>query len=411
MSDFDEFSSRSPGENGEGTPSGQNNSEIYHYSFRPYQPAPPAPAETPKKRGNGIRIIALCLIWSIIGGLAGGALMLYFGGRFQPASHVVITPPPTANAASAQTGSELSASEIYRNSVVSCVSITSSTTSSYFNRPVKSSVSGSGFIISQDGYVLTNAHVIKDSDKDSILVTLYNSSSYPATVVGYDVDNDIAILKINVTGLTPVKFGSSSSLSVGDRVYTIGDPLGSLNYTMTGGLVSALNRIINTENSDYISTFQTDAAVNSGNSGGPIINGYGQVVGIVTAKYSEQGVEGLGFALPIDNVLYMINEIIQYGYVKSKPVIGISVSDAKKDRNGAAGAYVQAVTSGSAAEKAGLKAGDVIVGVDGNTISSRQDLFAEKLKHKAGDTVKLKVYRSGSTIELSLTFDPSPQKS
>ncbi len=411
MSDFDEFSSRNRGENGDGSASGQNNSETYHYSFRPYPAPEPVPPEPPKKRGLGIKIVALCLVWAILGGLAGGAITLYFGGRLQPSSQVVITPPPAASAASAQTGPELSASEIYRNTVVSCVSITSSTTSSYFNRPVKSSVSGSGFVISQDGYVITNAHVIKDSDKDSILVTLYNGSSYSAAVIGYDVDNDIAVLKINVTGLTPVKFGSSSALSVGDRVYTIGDPLGSLNYTMTGGLVSALNRIINTENSDYISTFQTDAAVNSGNSGGPIINGYGQVVGIVTAKYSEQGVEGLGFALPIDNILYMINEIMQYGYVKSKPVIGISVSDARKDRNGSAGAYVQSVNSGSAAEKAGLRAGDVIVAVDGNTISSRQDLFAEKLKHKAGDTVKLKVYRSGSTIELSLTFDSSPQKS
>lgn len=418
LSNFDEFDS---GENKtpenfenvnpvpEKNTEGDAKSGEYAYTYRSYNP-PPEPVVLKKQRWLPIRTVALCLVFAIIGGLAGGAAVSLFGNRFTT-SHVTITPPPVASKTSAQTGTELSAAEVYRNNVISCVSITGTASTSYFNRTVKSSISGSGFVISRDGYLVTNAHVIKDADKTSISATLFNGSTYPAEVVGYDEDNDIAVLKIAVDGLTPIKFGTSSALSVGDRVYTIGDPLGSLNYTMTSGIVSALNRIITTENSDYISTFQTDAAVNSGNSGGPIIDSFGQVVGVVTAKYSDQGVEGLGFALPIDNVIYMINDIMQYGYVKNKPLIGITVTGATKDKNGVAGAYVQTVNSGSAADKAGIKAGDVITEMDGTLISSKQDLFAVRLKHKAGDTVKVKVYRGGTTVELSLTFDAVAPKS
>lgn len=390
---------------------GFNEDRRPYFAYQPTTPGSVVPPEPPhKKRRFSARIVALCLVCALLGGFGGGAAMYYLGETVT-AQHVVITPPPTVNATKASSSDVLTPSQIYSNNVISCVSINGTVTQSYYNRPMTSTVSGSGFIIAENGYIITNYHVVADASQDSITVTLYNQNSYPATLVGYDEGNDIAVLKINVTGLTPITFGSSSSLSVGDSVYTIGDPLGTLCYTMTSGIVSALDRMISTENSDYISTFQTDAAVNSGNSGGPIINSRGQVVGIVTAKYSDAGVEGLGFAIPIDNVLYMINDIMEFGYVKNKPMIGITVTDANKDKNGSAGAYVQTVNSGSAADKAGIKSGDVIVQMGDRTIMSRQDLFSQRLKYKAGDTVKLKVYRSGSYVEMSLTFDQSPQKS
>ncbi len=360
----------------------------------------------PKKNRNklGVRIIALCLSCTLLGGLAGGAAvkLLGLGNNTQ---HVVLTAAPVAKKTSSESnGSVLPASQIYSDNVISCVSIKSTVTNNYYGRALSSTVTGSGFIISDNGYIVTNHHVIDGVDSGSVSVMLSNGQSFDAAIVGSDETNDIAVLKINADGLTPVKLGSSSSLSVGDPIYAIGDPLGTLNYTMTAGIVSGLNRVISTENSQDINTFQIDAAVNSGNSGGPVFNAYGQVVGIVTAKYADTGVEGLGFAIPIDDVISMINDIMTYGRVKNKPYMGIQVMTATAKQNGVAGAAVYTVTADSPAYNAGLKAGDVITEMDGQAISSQQELVAAKNKHKAGDTVKLKVYRKGSYLELSLTF-------
>ena len=360
----------------------------------------------PKKSRNklGVRIVALCLSCTLLGGLAGGAAVKLLG-LDNNTQHVVLTAAPLANKTSTEpNGNVLPASQIYSNNVVSCVSIQSTVTGNYNGRSLSSTVTGSGFIISANGYIVTNHHVIDGVDSKSVSVMLQNGQSFEASIVGSEEANDIAVLKINADGLTPIKFGSSGSLSVGDPIYAIGDPLGTLNYTMTAGIVSGLDRIISTESSQDITTFQIDAAVNSGNSGGPVFNAYGQVVGIVTAKYSDTGVEGLGFAIPVDEVIPMINDIMAFGRVKNKPFMGIQVMTATAKDNGVVGSVVYSVTADSPAAKAGLKAGDVITEMGGQAITSQQELVAAKNKHKAGDTVKLKIYRDGGYLELSLTF-------
>ncbi len=361
---------------------------------------------SPQKRNRsklGVRIIALCLSCTLLGGLAGGAAVKLLG-LDSNTQQVVLTAAPVAKKTSSENSSILPASQIYSNNVISCVSIQATVTGNYYGRALSSTVTGSGFIISANGYIVTNHHVIASVDSGSVSVMLSNGQSFDAVVVGSEEANDIAVLKINAEGLTPVKLGSSSSISVGDPIYAIGDPLGTLNYTMTAGIVSGLDRIISTENSQDINTFQIDAAVNSGNSGGPVFNAYGEVVGIVTAKYSDTGVEGLGFAIPVDEVITMINDLVAYGKVKNKPFMGIQVMTATEKENGVAGASVYSVTADSPASKAGLKAGDVITEMGGQAIGSQQELVAAKNKYKAGETVKLKIYRDGGNLELSLTF-------
>jgi len=196
---------------------------------------------------------------------------------------------------------------------------------------------------------------------------------------------------------------------VGSPIYAIGDPLGTLNFSMTAGIVSGLYRVISTDNSSDINTFQIDAAVNTGNSGGPVFNSYGEVVGIVTAKYADAGVEGLGFAIPIDDIRYMVNDIIDVGYVRSKPYIGITVTSATVAEHSVAGALVHSVERGSAADHAGIKEGDIIVEMGNRKISSLQDLLSARARHRAGDTVELRVYRDGAYLDISLIFDAKPQ--
>jgi len=242
-----------------------------------------------------------------------------------------------------------------------------------------------------------------------ITVMLNDDSEYTAEIVGFDSDNDIAVLKIDADGLNAVTFGNSDALSVGDTVYAIGNPLGELDYTMTSGIVSATDRVITTDESTSINMFQFDAAVNSGNSGGPLYNSEGQVVGVVTAKYSDTGVEGLGFAIPINDAVEIANELITNGYVTGKPYMGVVVQTVSASvaqyYNMVEGAYVYSIESGSCSEIAGLKVGDIITEMSGVEITSSDDLKTEVKQHSAGDTVDITVYRSGEYLTLSITFD------
>ncbi|MGM9578279.1 MAG: S1C family serine protease, partial [Evtepia sp.] len=309
--------------------------------------------------------------------------------------------------------------EIYAAYVGSTVGITVDIVSTnIFGQTVTGAAAGSGFVITEDGYILTNYHVIEDAN--SITVTFVDGTTYEATYVGGEEANDIAVIKIDATGLTPVVIGSSDDMLVGEQVTAIGNPLGELTFTETTGIISALNRSITMSDGRKMNMIQTDCAINSGNSGGPLFNSHGEVIGIVSAKYSSgsysssASVEGLGFAIPMDDVADMVSELVTNGYVTGKPLMGISVGDVAQEVQNygvPAGAEVLVVTPGLCGEKAGLQAGDIITKIDGTEVTCSDELIAAKNEYAPGDTVKLTVYRSGQTMELKLTMEEStPEK-
>ena len=295
------------------------------------------------------------------------------------------------------------------------VSINVSATTNYFGQTVQTAASGTGFFITEDGYILTNHHVI--SDASSVKVTLYNGETYDAKVIGSDEDYDIAVLKIDVTGATPVVLGDSSKVAIGESVAAVGNPLGELTFSMSEGIVSCVNRAINVDGTPF-NMIQVDCSINPGNSGGPLFNSYGEVIGIVSAKYSSYSnttVEGIGFAIPINDVVSLVKDIMTNGYVTNKAYMGITPQTmtaqmAQQYRYDVTeGVFVCSVDPDSAAAKAGLKLGDVITKMDDKDIASYEDLVAAKKSYSAGDTVTLTVYREGKTIEVELTFDAVPE--
>lgn len=274
---------------------------------------------------------------------------------------------------------------------------------------------GTGFIITDDGYIVTNAHVIYDQEYNAgealeVSVLFKDESEHEAKIIAYDVETDIAVLKVNETGLKPAELGDSDELRVGELVITVGNPLGfDLFGSVTSGIVSALNRQISI-NEKSMNLIQTDAAINSGNSGGPLLNSCGQVIGINSAKmsssYGSASVEGLGFAIPIKEAKIIIDDLINNGYVTGRPQIGIvtvDVTEAYSSYLGLPmGVYVQSVQEGSAAELAGLQVGDVIIGIQGEAITTGEELNQIKNTYKAGDKIKLTVERQGQDIEISV---------
>lgn len=277
---------------------------------------------------------------------------------------------------------------------------------------------GTGVIISEDGYIVTNAHVIYDSQNGlglaSEIEVLVNDNTYTAGVVGYDIDCDLAVLKIAAEGLVAAEFGDSDKLNLGEDVTAIGNPLGlDLMNTVTKGIVSGLNRNV-TINDKSMSLIQTDTAINEGNSGGPLINKYGQVIGINSSKMSSSGlgeasVEGICFAIPSNKVSDVVEDFMTYGYVKGKPQLGISCRDVTEDiaemYGMPVGVYVIEVTEGSAAEKAGLKKSDIITAVDGVKVKTAEELTAQKNLHTAGDEIELTFMRNGEEMTIKLTLD------
>ncbi len=274
---------------------------------------------------------------------------------------------------------------------------------------------GSGFVLSDTGYIVTNYHVIEGNGK--LKVTLYDGSEYEAQLIGGDADLDIALLKIEAEGLYPVTVGNSDSLLIGDQVVAIGNPLGELTSTQTVGYISGKDREVSTDGT-VMTMLQTDAAINSGNSGGPLFNMYGQVVGITTAKYSGTSnsgasIEGIGFAIPISDVIDRFDEIKELGYVSSA-YLGVMVKD--MDSSTASmyqlplGVYIDSVTEGSCAEKGGMKAQDILIELDGSKVESVNDLSLALRKKKPGDTVTAVVYRAGAEVSLTLVLDEKPQQ-
>lgn len=265
---------------------------------------------------------------------------------------------------------------------------------------------GSGVIISEDGYIITNHHVIEGAN--SVTVTLRDgNTSYTAAVIGSDSDNDIALLKVDAKGLTPATFGDSSKLAVGDYVVAIGNPLGELGGTVTDGIISALARDVTIEDQN-MTLLQTNAQISPGNSGGGLFNANGELIGIVNAKDSATEVEGIAFAIPINNVLDIIDDLKSYGYVTGKIDLGMQLTDiTSKDTAfyygvNQTGCYVLSVTRGSNAETAGFTTGDLITKVNGTSVSTSADVEKALENSKVGDNVKFTVYRNGTTKDLSL---------
>ena len=306
----------------------------------------------------------------------------------------------------------LSAEEIYLNACQSTVGVTiPGHSSNIFGQSSSRTVSGSGLILSENGYILTNYHVIEPAYTGGtpIQVITYDGEEFTAEVVGVETDSDLAVLKIDAMGLLPAVLGNSDEMRVGQTIYAVGNPLGELTYTMTSGIVSALNRSITTDIDVTVNMFQIDAAVNNGNSGGPVYSAYGQVIGIVTAKYSENGMEGLGFAIPINDVYTIANELIANGYVSGKAYLGLTLTTVSasvaKYYNMVQGVYVYSVEPDSCSQQAGLKTGDIITAIDGQALLEKNDLLSAVKQYRAGDSAELTVFRNQSYTIITVIFD------
>jgi serine protease Do len=297
--------------------------------------------------------------------------------------------------------------QVYAANVNSTVGITTSITTNYWGYQTTSAASGSGFILSDDGYILTNYHVIESSD--SITVSLYDGTSYDAALIGYDESNDIAVLKVAATGLPPVILGNSDNMNVGDSVVAIGNPLGELTFSLTSGSISAMNRTVTMSTGVTMNLIQTDCAINSGNSGGALFNLYGEVIGITNAKYSSSSggtsIDNIGFAIPTNHIRSIVTSIIEKGYI-AKPYIGISANSvsAEAQRYGLPqGAAVVSIDKDSPAQAAGLKVNDIITHVNGKVITGSSDLVTLVGQSQVGDVLTLTVYRQGVSSELTVT--------
>lgn len=409
------------------------NSDQYRYTNRDQLPhddyapdpnrVPVQPPVQPKKQGffhrAAVKVTALILACAVTGGLAGwGGAAIAGSGSNSGKTTIQQSDrqPVTVQVKKVDGQTKMDPATVYASVVNSAVSINCSATSTnIFGQQTQTASSGSGFIITEDGYVVTNYHVV--SGASSVQVTLYNGDTYDATVIGGDSDYDVAVLKINASGLQPVTLGESADVNVGDTVLAIGNPLGELTFSMSQGIVSSCDRAINVDGTPF-NMIQVDCSINPGNSGGPLVNLYGEVVGIVSAKYSSYSsttVEGLGFAIPISDVRSIITDIMENGAVTDKAYMAITAGTmneqmaAQFNIDVTEGVFVYSVVEGGAGEKAGLRLGDVITKMGDKTLTSRQDLSAAMKGYRAGDTVTLTVYRGGQYIEVELTFDAQPQ--
>lgn len=295
-----------------------------------------------------------------------------------------------------------------------------SVNSIFYRNKSTATAAGSGIIISEDGYILTNNHIVNSSSTsyyyelgkaNKVTVTLYNDSTkYDATIVGTDSQTDLAVIKIEKNGLKAAELGDSDAVQVGEFAMAIGNPLG-LADSVTAGIVSAVNREVSDQDGNSYVAIQTDASINSGNSGGALVNSKGQVIGVNTLKLSGTGVEGVGFAIPINSTKEIYEQLIQYNKVK-RPYIGIDGYDldeqTAENENLVVGIYIKTIEDFSAGEKAGLKIGDVIVEVDGTKVTKMDELNAIKNQKQIGDTLKLKVFREDKEKEITVTLQEQP---
>ena len=368
--------------------------------------------ETRQKRGGVLPMVLVGLCASLIGGVIGAGSMMLAGGQLGLDTNISYVLQgrreyATLEVVEIDSSTLMTPAQVYAANVNSTVGITTTVTTNFWGYQSTSAASGSGFILTEDGYILTNHHVIEDSD--SITVSLYNGEIYQATLIGYDESNDLAVLKVEAEGLVPVVLGDSDRLNVGDSVVAIGNPLGELTFSLTAGAISAKDREITLSSTVTMNLLQTDCAINSGNSGGALFNLYGEVVGVTNAKYSstssgEASIDNIGFAIPINSIRNIVESIIEKGYL-SKPYVGLTLSDVSKQTQQfgvPAGAAVQEVGEDSPAEKAGLQKGDVITAVNGQAMTSTE-LINFISGSNIGDTVVMSVYRQGTMLEITVT--------
>lgn len=400
----------------------QNQQSQNVYNSQPYGTAPnhsanakPPKAKKPKKqrkpisRGGIAIALAVTMVFSCGLGFGGG----YFANKVNTSTSGSLNITKTSNSGTTTTASSTSkansTSEIVKKTADSVVEIsTESVVTGSFAQQYVQQGAGSGVIISQDGYILTNNHVINGAN--SVKVRLRDGTEYDATIIGSDSDNDIALLKVNATGLSPATFGDSNSLAVGDYVVAIGNPLGELGGTVTDGIISALARKVTIEDTQ-MTLLQTNAQVNPGNSGGGLFNANGELVGIVNAKQSATEVEGIAFAIPINNVLDILSDLKEYGYVTGKVDLGIDFTDITSDETAfyygvnQTGCYVLSVDSGSNAEKAGVTRGDLVTKVNDTDVSTSEDITTALEKAEVGDTVTFTVSRRGTSKTISFVLE------
>ena len=316
-----------------------------------------------------------------------------------------------ANSTGGESMSLQQISSVVSPSVVAITTEQMSGSQTWFGGYYVQSGAGSGVIISQDGYILTCAHVVDGAT--SVKVQLQNGETYDASIVGSDATSDIAVLKIEATGLTPAVIGDSDALAVGETVVAVGNPLGTLSNTVTDGIISALNREVTVEDND-MTLLQTNASISPGNSGGGLFNANGELIGIVNAKSSYSEAEGIGFAIPIDSAMEVAQQLIENGAV-IRPALGVKILDVM-DANtasqlgvSATGVYVVEVTAGGGAEAAGVQAGDRIIAVDDTAVSSSNSVKSYLADKQVGDTVNLQVEREGKVLTLSVTLGSGTQ--
>ncbi len=410
-----DYQNHQPNQNQQGTPFGASDATLYNISYTEDFSG----ATLPKKKRNN-RSVALLLAFVIGAGTTSVASFLALPKLVEkevaklPGSSYSMNVTPNPSMTAEQGGATqvankklLTVVEIAQKVGPTVVGINTKVQKpTIFGTSAISEGSGSGIIISADGYVVTNNHVIEGASE--IKVLLSDGKELDAKLVGGDARTDLAVVKIEGTNFPYATLGNSSELQVGELAVAIGNPLGNeLAGSVTGGYISALNRSITVDDQKF-NLIQTDAAINPGNSGGALVNNYGEVIGINSVKMSASGVEGIGFAIPIDEAKPIIEDLKNNGYVKGRPVIGIAGRNVTEQDSYyydiPVGIYVLELTPYSAAEKAGIKPADVITEIDGVKVTTIEELNKEKEKHKAGDNVTLTVIRGDETLKIKLTL-------
>lgn len=389
------------------------------------------PAETPKEKNSmGKKVVALVLCCSLLSACAGAGGALFASKVMNREKAQEITMPDNAalsslymsnrqdaivNTVNVNPEKMLTAAEVYAANVNSTVGIrTEITTTNFWGYQSSAATSGSGFIVSEDGYIVTNYHVIESAK--AVTVSLYDGRELEAKIAGYDSSKDFAIIKVDADDLQPVILGSSDKMNVGDGVIAIGNPLGELTFTLTSGVISAKDREITMSSLGKLTLLQTDCAINSGNSGGALFNMYGEVVGITNSKYSGNSssgasIDSISFAVPIDSVISLINQVIEKGVI-TYPYIGVSVmtvSEESKSYGIPAGAAIAVVDEDTPAAAAGLKENDIITAFDGQEIETSNEIINLVAKTKPGEDHVFTIYRQGESIEITVTIGEKRQ--
>ncbi len=418
--------------------SNQDDQQPYYDFRQPYGTyQQPEPAKPPKKKkhygkkilkGTAAVIVAAVLVVASCGITAGftsmywnnqyDSMMQYMNEKVAALKEQIAEQEYQSGVSGGvveSVGGSLTPGEIYSRNVSSVVALTCALTGVSNGESYTATSSGTGFVITSDGYIVTNHHVVDGAV--SIAVTMANGKVYNAQLIGSDATNDVALIKVDATGMKPVTLGVSGAMRVGDQVVAIGNALGELTSSLTVGYVSGMDRNVSTDGT-VINMLQTDVAINSGNSGGPLFNARGEVIGITTAKYSGTtssgaSIEGISFAIPIDDVLDTLDDLKNFGYVKSA-YLGVYVADvdpATANYYGfPVGVYVSSTMPGFCAEKAGVMPKDIIVDLGGYEITCMSDLSRALRVFEAGETVTMKVWRSGREIILTVTLDEKPQQ-